>query len=138
MSKPKPTWRWITPHALGFDGFRWHARSHCHNDQTYKDFVFARILKVGETRSHDIDVSQDREWVETVKVTIGPHPELSPEQTKAIALDYGMKNGRLTITVRRAFLYYLLKRLGLDDAALNRRPEDQQIVLIKAPRTTVA
>ena len=21
---PDPLWRWITPHAFGFDGFRWH------------------------------------------------------------------------------------------------------------------
>lgn len=25
MSSPAPEWRWISPHALAFDGFRWHA-----------------------------------------------------------------------------------------------------------------
>jgi hypothetical protein len=27
MSSPEPKWRWLSPHALGFDGFRRHARS---------------------------------------------------------------------------------------------------------------
>ena len=67
-----------------------------------------------------------------MKVVLGPHPELSNEQTKAIELDYGMRNGRLAIDVRRGFLYYFLKRLGLDDAKLGRRPQDQQVVLINS------
>ncbi len=129
MSKAEPSWRWITPHALGYDGFRWHARSFCHNDETFKDFVFARILKVGETKAHDVDPSQDRAWVETVKVVIAPHPGLSDEQKKTIGLDYGMRNGKRTIEVRRAFLFYLVKRLGLEGDARGRRPQDQQIVL---------
>ena len=24
LSRPEPSWRWIAPHAIGFDGFRWH------------------------------------------------------------------------------------------------------------------
>jgi predicted DNA-binding transcriptional regulator YafY len=43
MSQPEPTARWIEPHALAFDGFRWHARAFCQKDKVFKDFLlFAR------------------------------------------------------------------------------------------------
>lgn len=61
---------------------------------------------------------------------VGPHPDLSETQAKVIALDYGMRGGKAKIKVRRALLYYALKRLGLDTAPEARRPQDQQIVLI--------
>ncbi|MCC5957514.1 MAG: WYL domain-containing protein, partial [Natronohydrobacter sp.] len=45
-------------------------------------------------------------------------------------MDYGMEEGRAQINVRRALLFYALKRLGLDTDPAARRPQDQQIVLI--------
>ena len=47
-----------------------------------------------------------------------------------IALDYGMKGGKAEIKVRRALLYYALRRLGLDTDPTARKPQDQQIVLL--------
>ena len=61
---------------------------------------------------------------------MAPHPELSETQARVIALDYGMRGGKAKIRVRRALLYYALKRLGLDTAPEARAPQDQQIVLI--------
>lgn len=49
-----------------------------------------------------------------------------------IALDYGMRGGKAKIKVRRALLYYALKRLGLDTDPGVRKPQDQQIVLVNA------
>lgn len=63
---------------------------------------------------------------------IGPHPELSDAQQKVVGLDYGMRDGRAQIRVRKALLYYALKRLGLDTDPSARRPQDQQIVLLNA------
>ena len=63
-----------------------------------------------------------------------PHPELSESQKKVIALDYGMRDGKAKIKVRRALLYYALKRLGLDTDPGARKPQDQQIILL-TPRT---
>lgn len=130
MSKPEPQWRWITPHALGFDGFRWHARAFCHKDETFKDFVFARIRDVGESKPHAIDPASDRAWSESVTVVIAPHPGLSEGQRRAIELDYGMQGGECAIEVPKAFLYYFLKRLGLDGEPARKRPQDQHIVLV--------
>jgi len=47
-----------------------------------------------------------------------------------VALDYGMRDGKASITVRKALLYYTLKRLGLDTDPAARKPSDQQIVLL--------
>jgi len=76
--------------------------------------------------------SEDVDWTDEVILEIGPHPDLSPTQAKVIALDYGMDAGKAAITVRRALLYYALRRLGLDTDPSARPPQDQQIVLLNA------
>ena len=40
-----------------------------------------------------------------------------------------MRDGRARIKVRRALLYYALKRLGLDTDPSARNPKNQQIML---------
>ena len=138
MSKPEPHWRWITPHALGFNGFRWHVRALCHNDETFKDFVFARIYDIGESKPHAIDPGADKPWIDSVTVIIAPHPGLSESQSKAIELDYGMPEGVRAITVSSAFLYYFLKHIGLDGDPEHKRPQDQQIVLVNRKEVLAA
>jgi len=41
-----------------------------------------------------------------------------------------MQGGTAKISVRRALVYYSLKRLGLDTDPAARQPQDQQIVLL--------
>jgi predicted DNA-binding transcriptional regulator YafY len=132
MSRPEPKWRWISPHALAFDGFRWHARAYCHIDHAFKDFVLPRILDARGSAPAAADGSRDTGWQSTVTFRIGPHPDLTLAQKKAIELDYGMRDGELEIEVRVAFAYYVRKRLGLDRPADQSRPQDQQIVLLNA------
>ena len=130
MSRPEPSARWIEPHALAFDGFRWHARSFCQNDKVFKDFLLSRIVEVGSTGPMTGDPSTDVAWHTEVVLEIGPHPALSDNQRRAIEMDYGMEEGMAQIPVRRALLFYALKRLGLDTDPAARRPQDQQIVLL--------
>jgi len=130
LSRPEPRWRWIAPHAIGFDGFRWHTRAFCLTDQSFKDFLLSRIIETRGTKPSEVDADGDADWNEQVTLEIGPHPELSEMQQKVIALDYGMRSGRAKIFVRKALLYYALKRLGLDTEPTARRPRDQQIVLL--------
>lgn len=130
MSRPEPSARWIEPHALAFDGFRWHARAFCQNDQVFKDFLLSRIVEVGEQGPVTAEPSADEAWHTEVVLQIGPHPDLSDNQRRAIEMDYGMEEGRAQIAVRRALLFYALKRLGLDTDPAARRPQDQQIVLL--------
>ncbi|WP_137113287.1 WYL domain-containing protein [Mesorhizobium sp. GR13] len=130
LSRPEPRWRWIAPHAIGFDGFRWHTRAFCLTDQSFKDFLLSRIIETRSTKPSEIDADGDADWNEQVTLEIGPHPELSETQQKVIALDYGMRGGRAKIPVRKALVYYALKRLGLDTDPTARRPQDQQIILL--------
>jgi hypothetical protein len=137
LSRPEPRWRWIAPHAIGFDGFRWHTRAFCLTDQCFKDFLLSRVIETRGTKPNGIDPSADADWNEQVTLEIGPHPDLSETQQKVIALDYGMRGGRAKIPVRRALLYYALKRLGLDTDPTARRPQDQQIVLLNAAELSI-
>jgi hypothetical protein len=132
MSRPEPSWRWIAPHAIGFDGYRWHARAFCLSDDSFKDFLFSRILETRNTKASPTRGEEDIAWNEELTLEIGPHPDLSDAQKKIIALDYGMRGGRAEIRVRKALLYYALKRLGLDTDPSARRPQDQQIVLLNS------
>jgi hypothetical protein len=130
MSAPEPERRWIAPHALAFDGFRWHTRSYCEKNGGFRDFVISRIIDTRQSRPAEQQGQADAAWHEIVELDVGPHPELSANQRRVIELDYGMQDGRVTIPVRRALLYYALKRLGLDTDPAARRPQDQQIVLL--------
>ena len=132
LSQPEPRWRWIAPHAIGFDGFRWHTRAFCLTDQSFKDFLLSRIIETRGTKPNEVSADGDTDWNEQVTLEIGPHPELSETQQKVIALDYGMQGGKAKIKVRRALLYYALRRLGLDTDPAARRPRDQQIVLLNS------
>ncbi len=130
MGSPDPQWRWVAPHALAFDGFRWHARSFCEKNGEFRDFVISRVIETRQTKPGFKGSSSDTAWHETVDLEIGPHPELSPNQKRVIELDYGMQEGGVIISVRRALLYYALRRLGLDTDPAARAPQDQQIVLL--------
>lgn len=95
-------------------------------DRCFNDFLLARILCIRGTRPSDIDANQDTDWHTNVTLEIGPHPGLSDTQKKVVALDYGMRGGKASITVRKALLYYTLRRLGLDTDPAAGKPADQQ------------
>ena len=130
LSSPEPRWRWIEPHAIAFDGFRWHTRAYCVTDECFKDFLLSRILEIRGSRESETSADYDRDWHSEVTLEVGPHPDLSETQSKVIALDYAMRGGKAKIKVRRALLYYALRRLGLDTSPEAREPQDQQIVLL--------
>lgn len=130
LSLPEPIWRWIAPHAIGFDGFRWHTRAFCQTDEVFKDFLLSRIIETRETKASEVTDAADADWQERVTLEIGPHPELSDTQKQVIALDYGMQGSTAKISVQRALVYYFLKRLGVDTDPAARQPQDQQIVLL--------
>lgn len=130
MSSPDPEWRWIAPHALAYDGFRWHVRAYCEKSEDFRDFVISRIIETRQTRLTPSSANADSAWQDIVELRVAPHPDLSTNQKRVIELDYGMTDGRISIPVRRALLHYALKRLGLDTNPAARRPQDQQIVLV--------
>jgi hypothetical protein len=133
-----PIWRRMSPHAFGYDGFRWHARAYCHIDKKFKDFLLPRILRVRGLDEPGASADQDQQWNGIFDVEIGPHPDLTPSQQAVVANDYGMKNGRAILTVRYAMLFYVLKRLGLLGDATKLSPRTQHIVSLNREATEAA
>lgn len=138
LSSPEPRWRWIAPHAIAFDGVRWHTRAYCLADEVFKDFLLFRMIEIRDCIESVTVPSEDADWNDQVVLEIGPHPDLSQTQAKVIALDYGMQAGKAEIQVRRALLYYALRRLGLDTDPSARPPQDQQIVLLNAAQISAS
>jgi len=121
--------RRIEPHALGYDGFRWHARARDAEDGAFKDYVLGRLSGAALLGPAEAPSSTDQDWHGWVTLTITPNPGLSPAQKKVIERDYGMRGGTADLKVRKALAYYTKHRLGLDLDPKARRPEDQHVVL---------
>lgn len=136
--RPDPIWRRMTPHAFGYDGFRWHARAYCHVERKFKDFLLPRILEVGEKGEPGQSGEEDWLWNNYFDVIIGPHPELTEGQKKVVAKDYGLEIGTTVLSVRYAMLFYVLKRLGLLDDAAKRSSHTQHIVNVNRKETQAA
>lgn len=114
MSRPNPAWRWISPHAFGHDGYRWHVRAWCYARKRFTDFVLGRIDEVGDTRPQDTSVEHDFAWNKWVEIRFAPHPALPEGQQQVIERDYGMCAGVGTLKVQEAMLFYVLVHLRLE------------------------
>jgi hypothetical protein len=130
LTRPQPTQRTVSPHALAHDGFRWHIRAYCHNREEFRDFVLARIVATGAFEEPLTSASEDADWRTLVALRLAPHPKLSSGHRRAIELDYGMEDGLVEFKCRKAFLFYALRHLRLEKGAKARSPQEQQIVLL--------
>ena len=114
MSSPEPARQWIAPHALAFDGTRWHARAWCHRASRFRDFVLTRIQDTHGNRPSGIDTRADEDWNTFVIVEIDPDPDLTLSQRDAVVTDFGMEHGKLRKTIRRALVPYFVRHLRID------------------------
>ncbi|WP_345737046.1 WYL domain-containing protein [Prosthecobacter algae] len=113
MTGKKPGWRWIAPHAFGHNGYRWHVRAWCEQNEEFRDFVLSRI-KAAHFPIHEAAVPVvDSEWNKWVTVKVIPGSGLSEDMQKGIITDYSMRSGKLIFEVRKAMLKYTLRHLGL-------------------------
>ena len=108
VNSSRGTLREIAPHALGHDGYRWHVRAWCFENEGYRDFVMSRI----EMAEWPGDVCTapvvDEDWERMVTLELRPHSGLDEDQKKTIIRDYGMKGGKLKVKVRAAMKEYFL------------------------------
>ncbi|WP_321495590.1 WYL domain-containing protein [uncultured Desulfobacter sp.] len=114
MSRPSPVWRWISPHAFAFDGYRWHVRAYCELAENFRDFILGRIIDIQHVKTSKVNSADDHKWNHLVTLKIGAHPELTPDQRKIIEKEYRMENGVAQIKVRAVFIYYVLLRFNLE------------------------
>lgn len=126
------TRRALSPHALVFDGFRWHARAHDAQDGLFKDFVLSRLSQVVLAGPARAASGSDTDWHRVETLVIVPHPALTSHQKAVVMRDYGMVDGQLVLDVRAAVAFYARKRLGLIDGHASRPPHEQHIVLADA------
>jgi hypothetical protein len=120
--------RFISPHAFGYDGVRWHVRAYCHLRKGFRDFVFGRILSAGQPMASTIDPANDEEWHTLVDLVLVPDETLAPKQRHGVEIDYGMKKGKVTIACRQAMLFYTLRTLNFELNGLPRKGERQLVI----------
>lgn len=128
-ARAEPTWRWITPHAFGNDGLRWHVRAFCHIDRKFKDFLLSRCLETRGQAAAGAGPKDDFLWNERFDVLLAPNPALSKNQQQVIAQDYNMTGNRVSVPVRKALLYYFQKRLRLDGISALDEPHETPVVI---------
>jgi len=130
MNSDDPVERVITPHALGFDGLRWHMRAWCHQRRAFRDFAIGRTEVVGEVEDMaTVDPADDVGWTTTVEIILVPHPKLSESQRAAVMRDYGMKDGRYLLSCRKAMVFYTLRHLNLESPVIQERAAAQHVVV---------
>ena len=117
MNNPAPHRRVISPHTIIYSGFRWHVRGYCHVRNDFRDFILSRITEPKLSKDDYVDSSSDRVWNEKITLTIEANRQLSAAQRALIERDFGMEDGELRITVRKALVHYTLQRLqaGITD-----------------------
>ena len=128
MKHPEPSVRDLAPHALAFDGMRWHARAYCYKRERHQDFVLGRMLNLTMCEARPAP-PQDEVWNRMLVLVLAPNPALEPAARRAIRLEYGMSDGFLHLPCRQALLYYALRRLRLEDPR-NEQSSAQQITLV--------
>lgn len=87
-------------------------RAFCHTDEAFKDFVLGRFASVGRSRECPFGERVDTDWFESEELCLRPNPKLSSARRRALEMDYGMEDGQLRLSVRKAMRLYTLRRLG--------------------------
>lgn len=120
----------ISPHALGYDGLRWHVRAYCHTRSAFRDFAIGRFeIQMTESAAALIDPARDIGWVTEVGVRLIPHPALTASQRLAVARDYAMQDGALVLRCRKAMLFYTLRHLNLDSLEIQPDAARQHVIV---------
>lgn len=120
--------RFISPHAFGYDGVRWHVRAYCHLREGFRDFVFGRILTADALTASAIDSQNDHEWHTFVDLVLAPDESLTPNQRYGVEIDYGMTGGSVSISCRQAMLFYTLRTLNFEVDGTPRTGERQLVI----------
>lgn len=111
MSTPQLHERMIAPHTLVYSGFRWHVRAWCYARLAYRDFLISRIDRTPKSSgAAEHGPESDQLWNEKTILTLIPNTLLNEAQKALVERDFGMPDGRLQITTRKALAHYTLQR----------------------------
>lgn len=132
-NRPEPVSRRVWPHALLFNGTRWHARAYDEEHQRFIDLVLQRILKAKAVDEvPPIDPAQDSGWSTWITLDVIPRKSLSASQAEVVAREFGMVpagrgwiwNVRLRECLAGYFIY--LHRLDVVD-------DSRRVIELKDP-----
>lgn len=112
----------ITPHSICTDGNRWHTRAFNHNGNRFSDYSLSRISSVKNFGEPGKTNADDDGWNEKVKILVGPDDKLKGASSERLQFEYKMKDGQRAFPVRKAMLWYMLRRLGF-----NPEPNDNSV-----------
>jgi hypothetical protein len=114
FSDDTPSSRRIAPHALGFDGQRWHVRAFCFRSRSFRDFVIGRLGLLGDPKPTLAQSAWDLEWSDLVTMRLAANPRLPENMRAAVEHDHGMTNGVVEVSLSVCSSYYLESQLNLD------------------------
>ena len=106
--------RTLLPHAIASDGHRWHTRAFDIENERYSDFVLSRLEETELLDAPEQEIPEDTAWNASVEVVFRAEPTLDKPKRERLEFDYGMTNGRLRFSVRKAMLFYYLRHYGFD------------------------
>jgi hypothetical protein len=130
--------RIIAPHSLFYSMSRWYVRCWSQEHNEFRDYNLNRIQQISSAAPCAVDRALDYEWVQRINVEISPNPELIESKRIAVAAEYNMVGGRLSIPCRLSMTFYLMSQhnLNVEKGAL--RPEQQQLVLLNRNDVIIA
>lgn len=114
MSRGEMSTRVICAHHIVAVDHRYHVRAWDSLRGQFADFVIGRIMSTQPNLNYPwVDGLADQLWHEQVAIVLEPAPGLSQAQRLIVEKDYGMVNGRVEISVRRALVTYVAASLGI-------------------------
>ena len=130
LNTPNVEIRLIAPHTLVYSGMRWHVRAYCEKNRQYRDFVLSRLRGDPDLLDASENTRElDEDWNTEVPIIFTPDSRLNAAQQCIIETDFGMTEGKLVVSSRKALVKYVLARYQVDPRNQATNPEAQQIVV---------
>lgn len=114
LSSESDSPRQLYPHAIACDGHRWHMRAFDSHNTRYSDFVLSRVESIKTVECERAEMPEDDTWSSYVTICLQPDPALAERKRKRLEIEYDMEDGKLSINVRKAMLFYCLRSYGFD------------------------
>lgn len=104
------------PHSFFEDGGLLHVRGWVSARSRFSDLRLAHIFSARDGTGEWVPQAADTTWNETVRLSLVPNPGLARGRRVLVERERGMRDGRATVTARKAMAWRLLARLGLLEA----------------------
>ncbi len=134
---PEPR-RLIAPHALFHAVGRWYVRAWSAEHRDFRDYNLFRIDSAGAIGPTTADPALDYEWAHRIDLEIAPNPALDETQRAAVAMEYGMVEDQLMVTVRLSQTFYVMTEHNLDVEPGVLVAGKQQLILLNREEVVAA